>query len=109
MGYHLKGIGLELDSCIEILSSAVSFGTLQLLPGGQLIVLMADHQTTGGYPRIGHVISVHLAKLAQLRPCDAIQFKIVDMELAEELLLSRNKQLKILQRACLDHLNELVC
>jgi antagonist of KipI len=109
MGYHLKGIDLELRQRMELLSSAVSFGTVQLLPTGQLIVLMADHQTTGGYPRIGHVISAHLAKLAQLRPCDAVQFKLVDAAVAEDLLLSRNRQMAILQRACLDHLNQRVC
>jgi len=109
MGYHLKGIELKLEYPIDLLSSAVSFGTLQLLPCGQLIVLMADHQTTGGYPRIGHVISAHLPKLAQLRPSDTIQFKFVDLTLAEELLLTRRRQLNILQRACLDHLNEQVC
>jgi len=46
MGYNLKGVPLELDNQRELISSAVSFGTLQLLPGGQVIVLMADHQTT---------------------------------------------------------------
>jgi antagonist of KipI len=109
MGYHLKGIELELSLKMELLSSAVSFGTLQLLPSGQLIALMADHQTTGGYPRVGHVISAHLPKLAQLRPCDAVQFKLVETAVAEELLLSRKKQMAILQRACLDHLNDRVC
>jgi antagonist of KipI len=107
MGYQLNGIGLELNRSIDLLSSAVSFGTLQLLPGGQLIVLMADHQTTGGYPRIGHVISAHLPKLAQLRPSDSVHFKFVDLGMAEELMVSRRKQLKILQRACLDHLSDL--
>jgi antagonist of KipI len=109
MGYHLKGMQLEMDKVIELLSSAVGFGTIQLLPDGQLIVLMADHQTTGGYPRIGHVISTHLPKLAQLRLCDSIQFKMVDLAFAEDLWSNRKKQLKILQRSCTDHLNDLVC
>lgn len=109
MGYQLKGNPLLLKQPIEMVSSAVSFGTVQLLPDGQLIILMADHQTTGGYPRIAHVISAHLPKLAQLRPCDTIQFKLVDEGSAEKLLLAQQKELHILQRACLDHLNELVC
>lgn len=98
-----------MDRPVELVSSAVSFGTVQMLPNGQLIVLMADHQTTGGYPRIAHVISAHLPKLAQLRPCDTIQFKPVDTIAAEALLKVQQKELHILQRACMDHLNELVC
>lgn len=109
MGYHLRGVPLERNDKTEMLSSAVSFGTLQLLPDGQLIVLMADHQTTGGYPRVGHVITAHLPKLAQLRPSDAIQFKKVDQATAEELLFSQQRELAIIQHSCHDHLNELVC
>ncbi len=109
MGYQLNGIALSPGEPCELISSAVSFGTVQLLPNGQLIVLMADHQTTGGYPRIAHVISAHLPKFAQLRPGDRIQFKLTDHRAAEELLTVQKKELHILQRACLDHLNELVC
>lgn len=109
MGYQLKGAPLKLERPMELVSSAVSFGTVQLLPNGQLIVLMADHQTTGGYPRIAHVVSAHLPKLAQLRPSDTIQFKLMDLEAAEQLLVSRQKELHILQRSCMDHLNEKVC
>jgi antagonist of KipI len=109
MGYLLSGAPLVLEPSIELVSSAVSFGTVQLLPGGQLIVLMADHQTMGGYPRIAHVASAHLPKLAQLRPSDTIQFKMMDQETAEQMILTRQKELHILQRSCMDHLNELVC
>jgi antagonist of KipI len=109
MGYQLKGSPLIMDQPTTLLSSAVSFGTVQLLPSGQLIVLMADHPTTGGYPRIAHVVSAHLSKLAQLRPSDTIQFKMMDLQTAEQLLANRQKEMHILQRACLDHLNERVC
>ena len=63
----------------ELISSPVSFGTVQLLPDGQLIILMADHQTTGGYPRVGHVITAHLSQLAQMRPGEKINFLIENM------------------------------
>ena len=109
MGYQLSGAPLAMQRSAELVSSAVSFGTIQLLPSGQLIVLMADHQTTGGYPRIAHVVSAHLPKLAQLRPSDTIQFKLMDLESAEQLLVLRQKELHILQRSCMDHLNEMVC
>ncbi len=109
MGYQIKGEPLRLAENVELVSSAVSSGTIQLLPDGQLIILMADHQTTGGYPRIGHVISSHLPKLAQLRPSDSIQFKKVSVAMAEELLFARQQELAILERACHDHLNQLLC
>ena len=67
MGYRLQGETLIVKEQKQLVSSAVSSGTLQLLPNGQLIVLMADHQTTGGYPRIGHVITTHLPRLAQMK------------------------------------------
>jgi antagonist of KipI len=70
---------------------------------------MADHQTTGGYPRIAHVISAHLPKLAQLRPGDCIHFKITDLATAENLLIAQQQELNILQRACTERLNHLVC
>jgi len=109
MGYRLKGVPLKRKTDTELVSTGVGFGTMQLLPDGQLIILMADHQTTGGYPRVGHVISAHLPKLAQLRPSDTIQFRHVDQQTAEDLLYSQQQELVILQRACQDHLNELVC
>lgn len=108
MGYQLKGSPLALEQPKEMVSSGVSDGTVQLLPSGQLIILMADHQTTGGYPRIAHVISAHLPKLAQLRPSDTFQFIQMEESNAEALLLAQRKELHILQRACMDHLNELV-
>jgi antagonist of KipI len=109
MGYQLKGIPLQRMQREEILSSGVSFGTLQLLPSGQMIVLMADHQTTGGYPRLGHVISAHLPKLAQLRPSDCIQFKMTDIATAENMLMAQQQELNILRRACFERLNQVVC
>ncbi|MFT3934335.1 MAG: biotin-dependent carboxyltransferase family protein [Chitinophagaceae bacterium] len=107
MGYRLKGPQLVCNESIELVSTGVSFGTVQLLPDGSPIVLMADHQTTGGYPRLGHVISSHLPKLAQLRPSDSLQFKKISIEKAEAKLLAQQKELAILQTACLEHLNDL--
>jgi antagonist of KipI len=109
MGYQLKGVDLKREQDTELVSSGVSFGTIQLLPNGQLIVLMADHQTTGGYPRIAHVISAHLPKLAQLRPSDCIHFEITDIATAEKGLIAQQQELNILQRACTERLNHLVC
>lgn len=109
MGYQLKGNPLSLKEKIEMTSTGVHFGTIQLLPGGQMVVLMADHQTTGGYPRIAHVIAAHYPKLAQLRPSDSIQFSIISMEYAEALYFAQQTDLSLINRGCEEHLKNLVC
>ena len=68
MGYRVEGEVLNRIEEKEILSSPVTFGTIQVPNGGQPIILMADRQTTGGYPRLGNIISVDLPLLAQLKP-----------------------------------------
>ena len=100
MGYRLKGNPLSTEIHEEIVSSAVSFGTVQLLPDGQLIVLMADHQTTGGYPRIAHIISAYHSPLAQLKPGDKFNILLTDQKSAEELFLKKQQHLLQLQHAC---------
>jgi len=100
MGYRLKGPSMTTWQQKELVSSAVSFGTIQWLPDGQLIVLMADHQTTGGYPRVGHVITADLPKLAQMNSGDAIHFSIIHQKKAESILINRQHHLLQLQNAC---------
>lgn len=100
MGYRLKGESLELQNHKEMISSAVTKGTIQLLPDGQLIILLADHQTTGGYPRIGHVISSHIASLAQMRAGEKIDFRQTTLPDAEEQLFKQQRDLQLLQNAC---------
>lgn len=100
MGFHLEGEPLLLDSPEEVISSAVSFGTVQLLHNGQMITLMADHQTTGGYPRIAHVISTHHSRLAQMKPGEAVKFQFTDHHQAESLLIKQQQHLRQLENAC---------
>ncbi|MBW9235553.1 KipI antagonist, partial [Leptospira santarosai] len=57
MGYRLRGTELTLKEPKELLSEAVSFGSIQVPPDGQPIILMADRQTTGGYPKIATVVT----------------------------------------------------
>jgi len=106
MGYQLAGQNLEAKNNDQLVSSAVCFGTVQLLPNGQLIILMADHQTAGGYPRIAHVISAYLPILAQKKPNDVIRFKMTSLEEAEKKLLNQKKYLQQLQIACKFRLEE---
>lgn len=60
MGYRLDGESLSLSEKFELLSEGVTYGTIQVPSNGQPIILMADRQTTGGYPKIGQVVSVDL-------------------------------------------------
>jgi antagonist of KipI len=100
MGYRLKGPALSLTQPLQMLSSGVATGTLQLLPDGQLIALMAGRQTTGGYPQVAHVITAHLPLLAQKRPNDALRFELTDLESATEKWRRQQKQTQLLQNAC---------
>jgi len=108
MGYQLKGEPLLMSARTEIVSSGVNFGTIQLLPGGQLILLMADHQTTGGFPRVAQVITADHSKLAQKKPGDVIRFKFTDLQTAEKLLVKQDRHLLQLQNACAFRLQEFI-
>ena len=100
MGYRLASEPLQATIKTELVSSAVSFGTIQLLPDGQLIILMADHQTTGGYPRLGNIISAHLSGLAQMKAGDKLHFAFTDHQTAENLILTHQQHLLQLEIAC---------
>lgn len=75
-GLRCAGESLGITGA-EQLSAAVAPGTLQLPPDGCPLVLLADAQTVGGYPRLGHVLAADLPRLAQLRAGDALRFMAV--------------------------------
>lgn len=108
MAYTLVGPSLPLQFNEELVSSGVYFGTIQLLPDGRTVVLMADHQTTGGYPRLGHVISSELPRLAQLRPGENIRFDSISQEKAESLAILMEEELSELEKVCSKKLNSLL-
>jgi antagonist of KipI len=99
MGIRLTGHALALTTSREMLSSGVTAGTIQLPPGGAPIVLMADRQTTGGYPRLGDVITVDLPLLAQAHPGDRVRFVPVSLEVAHALYREREADLACAARA----------
>jgi antagonist of KipI len=99
MGFRLRSEPLDLIKKMELVSSAVDFGTIQLLPDGQLIILMADHQTTGGYPRIAHICAEDLPLVAQLGANDSLSFEMISIDEAENLTLSFEKNLNLLKSA----------
>jgi antagonist of KipI len=100
MGYRLQGDAIILDPKIEMISSAVTRGTIQLLPDGQLIVLMSEHQTTGGYPRIGHVTASSFNSLAQMNAGQKIRFLKTTLEETENEIAATERNLQQLQNAC---------
>jgi biotin-dependent carboxylase-like uncharacterized protein len=94
MGYRLEGASLALAEPLEMISEAVSFGTVQVPPGGAPIVLMADRQSAGGYPKIAYVISADLPALAQALPGAALRFRGVTQDTAQRLLLAMEDRLQ---------------
>ncbi|MNV05934.1 KipI antagonist [compost metagenome] len=99
MGYRLQSKPLQLKEKKELLSTAVTFGSIQVPPDGNAIILMADHPTTGGYPVIGQVATVDLPLLAQKGPEENIRFERVDLDEAQNLFKQRQIQLIKLKRA----------
>ena len=75
MGYRLDGPAVEAEGGTDILSDGICFGSIQIPSDGKPIVMMADHQTTGGYAKIGTVITSDLPLLAQLGPGRKIRFR----------------------------------
>jgi antagonist of KipI len=99
MGYHLLGKPLVKKIKKELLSTAVTPGVIQVTGSGDLVVLMADCQTTGGYPRIAHIAAVDLPLCAQLKPGDVIRFSEISRDEAEELYLEREHDLSLITMA----------
>jgi len=77
MGYVLQNQIPDISRTSGIISSGILPGTIQVLPSGQPVILLADAQTTGGYYRIANVFSPHLDILAQLKPGDRIRFSFM--------------------------------
>ncbi|WP_297421229.1 biotin-dependent carboxyltransferase family protein [Clostridium sp.] len=99
MGYRLAGPKIELREKLEMISEEVSMGTIQVPPDGNPIILLADKQTAGGYPKIAHVASVDIQKIVQLKPNEKIAFKKITIKDAEDLYLKRERYLEALKRS----------
>ena len=85
MGFRLAGPVLARERVAEINSEPACLGTVQVPSGGQPIALMADHQTTGGYPRIAEIAAADVPRLAQLAPGGTVGFARCTLEQAGEL------------------------
>lgn len=93
MGYRLEGPPLVRARTTELISEPMAIGAIQVPAAGEPILLMADHQTTGGYPRIGHVVSADLCLAGQLAPGDFIAFERCTHAEAVAALIAREREL----------------
>lgn len=82
MGVRLDGPRLAVAGVLDMPSEPVERGSVQVAGDGVATVLLADHQTTGGYPKIATVLDADLDRFAQLRPGDGVQISLVTPEQA---------------------------
>lgn len=93
MGYRLRGRELLHRASAEIVSDAVTFGTIQVPADRQPILLMADCQTTGGYATLATMIAADRSLAAQLSPGDSLSFVVISMDKASDLFRSNHAEL----------------
>lgn len=94
MACRLAGPIIETVRGSDILSDGIVAGSVQVSTNGQPIVMLADHQTTGGYAKIATVISADLPMLAQLRPGQSVCFTFVTPQQAVQ---AARRQAELLQ------------
>lgn len=92
MGMRLDGHIIEHKGKADIISDGIAFGAVQVPKEGKPIIMMADHQSIGGYTKIANVISVDLPKVAQRLVGDTIKFRAVDVDEAQKLLRKEYEQ-----------------
>ena len=97
MGCRLAGAPLPVPRG-DMISDPIVEGSVQISSDGQPIVMMADHQTTGGYPKIGTVIHSDLPVLAQKRPGERVAFSFVTVEEAQRIRRGNEALFKELER-----------
>ncbi|MGN7356468.1 biotin-dependent carboxyltransferase family protein [Paenibacillus sp. SAF-054] len=98
MGYRLSGPALPLKTPREYVSEGVTAGTVQVPADGQPIILMADRQTLGGYPKIAQVASVDLPLVAQMPPRGVIRFREISQAESELLYVEQEHRMQRLKR-----------
>ena len=109
VGLRLQGATLQLRRPLELVSAGVTRGTVQLPPGGQPIMLAAEHPTTGGYPRIAHLIEADQSRLGQYRPGDSLCLRLVGTDEAEALRVRRTQALARVHHYIEQRLLEIRC
>jgi antagonist of KipI len=99
MGYRLEGHAINWQRTTEMLSDATPLGSLQVPRHGSPILLMADRQTTGGYPKIAVVISADIGIAGQVGPGDSISFDICTQQQAVAARAAQEQVLRAMERS----------
>lgn len=99
MGYRFEGPPIRHVADYNIVSDGIAPGSIQVVGSGQPIVMLADRQTTGGYAKIATVVSADLPVLAQCRPGNAVRFRAVSVEEAEDLRAAMLDGIEALEKA----------
>jgi biotin-dependent carboxylase-like uncharacterized protein len=99
MGFRLEGPALGLSRGADVISDATPLGVLQVPASGQPILLMADRQTTGGYPKVATVISADIGLAGQLGPGDAVGFAVCSRGEAMAALIGQEQRLMAVEAA----------
>jgi antagonist of KipI len=97
MGFRLEGPELKHARGADIISDATPLGVLQVPASGQPILLMADRQTSGGYPKLATVISADIGVAGQLGPGDSISFVVCSPREAVAALIAQERVLMALE------------
>jgi antagonist of KipI len=95
MGLRLEGEEISIAKTGELPSEPIVPGAIQIPRNGAPIILLGDGQTIGGYPKIAHVITVDLARAAQLQPLDQVRFELIALAEARDLLLKRERDIAL--------------
>lgn len=98
MGIRLKGTAIEHKETADIISDGTTFGSIQVPANGQPIILVADRQTTGGYTKIGNVITADLHKLAQMTFLDKVLFQEIKIEEAQKLAIDYKNKFDLIKK-----------
>jgi allophanate hydrolase subunit 2 len=97
MGFRLEGPALTHSRGADIISDATPLGALQVPASGRPILLMADRQTTGGYPKIATVISADISRAGQLGPGHRLSFVVCSPREAMAALIAQERALMALE------------
>jgi antagonist of KipI len=99
MGYRLQGPVLRHAAGADIISDATPFGAIQAPASGEPVLLLADRQTTGGYPKIATVITADIGRAGQLAPGDRLAFDICTRGEALAALIRQEQTLRAIEES----------
>jgi 5-oxoprolinase (ATP-hydrolysing) subunit C len=98
MAYRFDGPQITHARGYDIVSDGVALGAIQIAGDKKPLILMADRQPTGGYPKLGHVVRADIGRLAQMRPGETCRFRAVSVPEARTALLAREDEIATTQR-----------